>query len=331
MPDDLTLQIVKAVPATPAGPAIFAVMRDENYFLPFFFDYYRALGVQLFVIYDDRSGPATVDFLMTQPDCVVLRSDHAFGDSFGENAYGFPRRLSMTLKERAPETLLSGRWVLTVDADEFLVLPSGCQTLADFIALLERIDQPYATAPMIDFYGETLNDRNYARNGSPFSGNPYFDAGPYYYWTGYHSPVRFSGGVRGRLLRMLCEKHPDRIRAIYGDYSPGFAKSWKVPLLKHGHGIVRISDHEINVAPRADVTAALAHFKFYPDLDAKIDRALSERQYHGGSIEYAFLDAAIKLLGRESLICEETRRFEGPESLERVGLLIGSERALNQA
>ena len=214
MSDELTLQIVKAVPATPAGPALFAIVRDEDYFLPFFFDHYRKLGIELFVIYDDRSGPATVDFLMAQPDSAVLRSDHAYGDTVGVGPYGLPGRLSTTLKETAPETLLPGRWVLTVDADEFLVLPSGCKDLVEFIALLERIDQPYATAPMVDFYGETLDGRNYARDLSPFSANPYFDAGPYYYWTGYTSPVQFGGGVRARLLRMLCERHPDRIRAI---------------------------------------------------------------------------------------------------------------------
>src|ERR1019366_3431623 len=145
MSDALTLQIVKAVPATPAGPA-------------------------------------TVDFLMTQPDCAVLRSDHKFGDSFGQD--NVKRRLPAVLKERVPEAVLPGRWVLTVDADEFLVLPSGCPSLVEFIALLERIEQPYATAPMVDFYGETLDHRNYARSRDPFAGNPYFDVGPYYQWMG---------------------------------------------------------------------------------------------------------------------------------------------------
>src|SRR5579862_5245369 len=109
MPDDLTLRIVKAVPATPAGPAVFAIVRDEDYFLPFFFEHYRRLGVELFVIYDDRSGPASVEFLMTQPDCAVLRSDHAFGDTFGKDVFGAERRLPMVLKERAPEAVLAGR------------------------------------------------------------------------------------------------------------------------------------------------------------------------------------------------------------------------------
>jgi hypothetical protein len=121
---------------------------------------------------------------------------------------------------------------------------------------------------------------------------------------------------------MLCEQHVDRIAGIFGGPMPSLGKNWKIPLLKHGWGIVRRADHEISVAPRAtDLSAALAHFKFYPDLDAKIDNALREKQYYGGSIEYAFLKAAIELFGGENLVGPETRRFEGPRSLERAGLL----------
>ncbi|HXQ14408.1 MAG TPA: glycosyltransferase family 2 protein [Caulobacteraceae bacterium] len=321
--DNLTLSVVKPVAAAPSGPAVFGIVRDENYFLPFFFDHYRALGAELFLIYDDRSGPATVDYLMQQADCVVLRSDSAFGDSFSQGDRGEPRNLPQVLKERVCETFLPGRWALTVDADEFLVLPSGCASLPEFIGALEQAGQLFATAPMVDFYGETLERRNYPHNVDPFSGSPYFDAGPYYYWTGLIWPFRLSGGIRFRLLKMLCERHIDRIGAIFGVESlPPLSKSWKVPLLKHGCGIVRKGDHEVSAAPRAsDLSAALAHFKFYPDLDAKIDNALREKQYYGGSTEYAFLKAAIELFGQESLLGPEARRFEGPQSLEQAGLL----------
>jgi hypothetical protein len=326
--DNITLNIVKPVAVTPSGPAVFSIVKDENYFLPFFFDHYRKLGVELFLIYDDRSGPETVNYLMEQADCAVLRSDGAFGDRFGEDEFGTPRRLPQILKERVPDTFLPGHWVLTADADEFLVLPSGCANLPEFIGSLERIGQLYATAPMIDFYGETLDHRSYPRNLDPFAGNPYFEVGPYYYWTGSIWPFRLGGGIRLRLLRMLCEQHVDRVAGIFGGPLPSLGKTWKVPLLKHGCGIARRGDHEISVAPRAsDLSTALAHFKFYPDLDAKIDGALRERQYFAGSVEYSFLKAAIDLFGRDSLAGPETRRFEGPQSLERAGLLLESGQA----
>lgn len=318
----LTLNIVKPVAAMPRGPAVFAIVKDENYLLPFFFDHYRALGVEVFLIYDDRSGPATVNYLMRQPDCAILRSDSTFGDTFGEDEFGIPRRLPHVLKEGVPDSFLPSRWVLTVDADEFLILPSGCSGIPEFITSLEKVGQVYAMAPMIDFYGETLDHRNYPRDLSPFTGNPYFDVGPYYYWTGARWPFRLGGGIRLRLLRMLCERRPDRVAEVYGTPMPPLGKCWKAPLLKHGAGVLRRGDHEVSVAPRAtDLSAALAHFKFYPDLDAKIANALREKQYYAGSVEYSFLKASIDLFGRESLLGPEARRFEGPESLERAGLL----------
>ncbi|HEY5106014.1 MAG TPA: glycosyltransferase family 2 protein [Caulobacteraceae bacterium] len=320
MSDDIRLEVSKSQPI-PDGVVVFTIIRDERYLLPFFFEHYRALGVVQFVVYDDRSGRDTVDFLMAQADCVVVRSDHGFGDSFGTDSVGVQRRLPMVLKEVVPDNLFPGRWVLTVDADEFLILPPPFVDLAAFVSFLDRIGQPYATAPMVDFYGESLDARNYSHSLGPFAGNPYFDAGPYYYWTGYLAPVPFMGGIRHRMLKMLCQRRPDLLKSIYGDLIPGPAKSWKVPLLKHGCGVRRLGDHEISVAPATSGATALAHFKFCPDLDGKIERALSERQYYNASAEYAFLKTAIEELGSDSLVGAETRRFEGAASLGTAGLL----------
>jgi hypothetical protein len=321
MAESLNLRIAQGSLKSVSGLILFAMVRNEDYFLPHFFAHYRNLGIAWFVIYDDHSDTTTTNYLTAQPDCVILRSDNRFGDTFGADRSGVPRRLPMVVKESVPERLLAGRWVLTVDADEFLVLPEGFADLPAFVSHLERIGQVYATAPMIDFYGESLDHRNHDLALGPFAANAYFDAGPYYYWTGGLGPVAFMGGVRHRLLKVLCQRRPDLVASVFNNRMPGPAKCWKVPLLKHGQGITRIGDHEISEPPRAEVAAALAHFKFSPDLDAKIEGALRERQYYSGSIEYAFLKAVIDFMGSESLIGPETRRFDGADSLARAGLL----------
>ena len=98
---------------------------------------------------------------------------------------------------------------------------------------------------------------------------------------------------------------------------------WKAPLLKHGAGVTRVGDHRVSVPPAAGLEGALAHFKFYPDLDAKIATALRERQYVSGSLQYAILQSAIDLMGEESLISWETCRYAGPASLEAAQLMRG--------
>jgi hypothetical protein len=316
------VNIVKTLSKPAPGLSLFLMMRDEEYFLPFFFDHYRALGVEVFIIYDDRSGPAAFDYLMAQPDTVILQSDYHFGDPFVMESTGEARPAQNVLKERLPEIFLPNQWTVQVDADEFMILPSGYSDLNAFIEYLDDIGQPYATAPMVDFYAETLNDRNYAKTLDPFAGSPFFDAGPYYYWIGRDRPISFAAGVRARLLKRLCETHPDKVLPLYGGAFPSPAWQWKSPLLKHGSGITRVGEHRMTIAPSPDAAAvALAHFKFCPNLDEKIAVALNEGQHYASSAEYAFLKAAIDFLGEESLIARETRRFDGPKSLEEAGLL----------
>jgi hypothetical protein len=319
MSQSLNLQIIKKAAAT-RGLALFAIIRNEDYFLPFFFDHYRSIGVETFLIYDDRSDAPTKNFLNAQADCTIVGSEHNFGDNFGVGANGVPRRLPMVLKESVPPWAFPRRWVLTVDADEFLIPPTGFADLPHLIRRLDEIGQPYLAATMVDFYGPSLNHRNYDRRLNPFQGNPFFDAGPYYQWAGGISPIQLAAGARVRLLAMLVREHPLEIAKIYGDQIRP-AKTWKFPLLKNGTGIVRIEDHEINVAPSDALTGTLAHFKFYPDLDSKIDLAVSEGQYFEGSMEYRFLRAATRLLGDAPLISAETRTFTGPQSLEQARLM----------
>lgn len=320
MSQTLNLRVVKPA-STTHGLALFAIIRNEDYFLPFFFDHYRALGIETFLIYDDRSDAPTKDFLNAQADCAIVESDHRFGDDFGADDNGVPRRLPMILKESVPPLAFPDRWVLSVDADEFLVLPTGFSDLPHLIRRLDDIGQPYLTASMVDFYGPTLNHRNYDRRLNPFAANPYFDAGPYYHWTGEARPYAMPIGLRHRLMMTMLRDHPEEIAKIYGD-TAYLAKNWKIPLLKNGVGILRNGDHEISLAPSGELSGALAHFKFHPDLDKKIAVALGEGQYFNRSQEYAFLRTVIRFFGDADLVGPESRTFDGARSLEEAQLIL---------
>ena len=79
------------------------------------------------------------------------------------------------------------------------------------------------------------------------------------------------------------------------------------------------SDHNINVRPRTELKGFLAHFKFCPNLDEKIEAALASNAYFNNSVEYKFLKAAIEAFERELLISSETRKFVSPQSLVDAG------------
>jgi hypothetical protein len=315
----MDIKIIKKQPISQSGIGLFAIIRDEMYFLPRFFEYYRKLGVNDFVIYDDRSADGSTEFLVSQPDCTVLSGPYTYDTSFGVTPFGLPKKLFDHTKEVLPEQFFGQQWVVTVDADEFVLLPSQFASLSDFISFLEKGARLFATGPMADFYPERLSAIR-TEASDFFALTPYFDCGPLYERIPQFPYVRkLPIGIRGRLGRMLVAKCPQ----LFPGEAPPVSQLFKVPLLKHGQGVKRIGSHYVNAPPPAEDLVALAHFKFYPGVFQKIATAISEKQHWGESIEYRWLHAIMENLANESLLCPASRKFEGSASLEAASL-IGS-------
>lgn len=317
-----TITVVHKARRATADWPLFSLVRNEATLLPYFFHHYRGLGIDHFFVYDDQSTDETPALLRAQPDCTVLTSPHRFGDVCGMSTSGVPKRFCSLLRETLPPAFARGRWAVVVDADELMILPPGIDTLPQMCRLLDARGQRYATAPMVDFYAETLATEP-AAGASPFAACPYFDAGPLYEWDGSQiTPRRFFRGVRARLHRFMAATHPWIMEDLYGSPQPAWmTKCWKVPLLKDGQGIARRGDHEISVPPATNCDVALAHFKFLAGLEGKVAAAVADAQYFGHSLEYRFLQAAIATIGHRSLLGPESRRFTGSESLVQSGLL----------
>jgi hypothetical protein len=56
---------------------------------------YRQLGVEDFLIYDDRSVDGSTDFLLEQSDCTVVTGPYEFDSNFGVTPRGSPKRLRL--------------------------------------------------------------------------------------------------------------------------------------------------------------------------------------------------------------------------------------------
>ena len=95
----MKIKILKKNLAHPRGIALFSIIRDEMYFLPRFFAHYRQLGVDDFLIYDDRSIDGSTDFLIAQSDCTVLTGSYKYDSNFGVTPFGLPKRLVDHAKE----------------------------------------------------------------------------------------------------------------------------------------------------------------------------------------------------------------------------------------
>lgn len=297
---------------------LFCRVKNEDYFMGHFLRHYRGLGIQHFYFADDRSDDGTREYLLSQPDCTVIEADF----SFSETVNGMKGKdLVMRV---IPEKLIGNGWTVSVDADEFMVLPEGYSTIADLTRDLEARGEISCVAAMVDFYPRTLAGRFADRTLGPFEAFPFFDTGPYFIWRqGEIHPLALHAGVRHRINEWMFERDGPQ---AWKSYRPTMLH--KVPLIQWGKGMYPNPKHRhsTDIPPYTGTQVVLAHFKFYPDLDLKIREGLESNFYHGGSFYYRQLDRYLPLFEKRSLIGLTTRRYRGPQDLAKAHLLFANGR-----
>jgi tetratricopeptide (TPR) repeat protein len=212
------------------GVTAFVNIRNEMAHLPEFLRHHRRLGVGRFVVIDNMSTDASVDYLRSQPDVILYRTQDAFQTS------GAGMRWINVLQERYGQ----GQWCLYVDADESLIYP-GWESLPlnRLTAYLDSQGAEGVAGFMLDVYPNRLLDQT--GKPVPQADYRYYDAN--YAWIGqvrapYVQPV---GGVRWRFFQVHEILH-------------------KVPLIRHGSGY-RIGSHNTTPLRFAQISAVLVHYK----------------------------------------------------------------------
>ena len=97
-----------------AAPCIvICVLRDEHVRLPYFLQYYRAMGIEHFLFVDNDSSDGSREYLAEQPDCSVWTTSASYAKS----------RFGIDWVNWLGRRWCLGKWVLCVDVDEFFVYP----------------------------------------------------------------------------------------------------------------------------------------------------------------------------------------------------------------
>ncbi|WP_048438764.1 glycosyltransferase family 2 protein [Caenimonas sp. SL110] len=308
---------IRKKPQTPGGVAVFCIARNELYFLPFFLAHYRAMGIHEFWFLDDKSTDGTFEYLMEQPDCAVMRANVGYGDKVYGN-----RKFGLIVRTLVPHQFLLNRWVLIVDADEFLFLPPGIEAIDDLAEGLARNRINSARALMLDCFPATLADLDGAQTSqSPFELNPYFDAlqgfswGPEQVWP---DTEYLKDSVRPRMMAELVRRQVP-MGNLLDDY--GHASLHKMPLLYWTDQVQMNTSHRANVPVSDRVQLALAHFKFYPGYQRRIADAIASKAYWLASSEYRFMDVAVRELRQWPLQGPRSRRLDSAQDLVDAGLL----------
>ncbi|MFM7275760.1 MAG: glycosyltransferase family 2 protein, partial [Gammaproteobacteria bacterium] len=232
-----------------------------------FLAHYRALGVPHFAFIDNGSSDGTRALLASQPDVTLF---HAPGN-YRDAAFG------VAWQQAVLSRFCVGRWVLLVDADEFLVYP-GCESTAlpAFIAGRESRGADAIFTDLVDMYPAGALESSDLGRTAPFMAAPCFDRGPLLRW--HLGGGRFSGAA----------SYTSALRhRLAPDAEPNAFLSQKCALLRYapwvrlGHGI-----HDVaNVKPHPE-RVWLAHFKYHAAFAGKVREEIRRGQHFGAAREY---------------------------------------------
>lgn len=321
--------------------SVFAVVRDEMYFLPAFLRHYRKLGYDQFVFLDDFSEDGTFEFLLNQNDCVVLRSSYRYGEPIKTDHFkkGKLNRAGIYLKYLIQTMLFEGHYITHVDADEFLILPSRFNGISDLVDYLKNNDIRSLHASSIEFFPENISSIYSEHAPQTFaeiiSQCPYFDntrllelrASPN------HRDVATIMG-QSASSRLFERESIRDLRLPWADL-PQFllqrlplrtAESHviKTPIAFRDKESKMAGSHYANVPATTKVSVALAHFVFTSNLPEKIAKSLAWKSHARGAtkyVSYSKLLAAMKG-GNGSFLGPQSERYVNVRQLEKSGLIV---------
>jgi hypothetical protein len=289
--------------------SLFSVFRDEMFFAPAFFDHYRAIGVEQFLVLDDGSTDGTREFLMAQPDCVLLASDLRYGqeitflDAGGGSA---KQRAGIYFKMAIPRAFLDEGYVIYVDADEFLLLPPGVTGVGEVIARLAARGDACCVASIVEFFPETVAG---LRAGAAsvslaeliaaygwFQPEPVVEIDA----AGFPQPVGRSKSARlfqAHGVRLRQRGLRKRLRSLF---APEYRASpqFKTPIFRSDEATFLTGTHKCNRPAPSDLLLTIAHFVFTAQFEAKVNRALEWRSYFNGSDKYEHYARLLRALAR---------------------------------
>lgn len=323
---------------TKGGVDAYMVVRNEVDRLPFIFEYHRRLGVERFFVVDNDSSDGTVDYLLSQPDCLTYHTT----SSFAAAGCGMDW-INMMVEMHGQQ-----RWCLFIDADELIVYPH-CEfvSLPAFCNLLLESRFEGVSAIMVDMYGEHgLGDEPDASSSSLLEVCPFYDrdyvvrpkitrplgrrfhaveaiGGPrmrvFYPEFLQAGPWRLFRARAARSLRHSRLGHWLKLdRSGIGICPPDITK---IPLIFARPGRSWVSNHRTTPLELAPVTTALLHFKLLGGFAERARIEAARGEHWGGGSEYARYHVLLQTNGNPDFHYDGTRRYRTSADLMRDGII----------
>lgn len=322
----------------PARLTLFSTMKNEMGFLPAWLAHHRAIGFEQFLIWDDGSDDGSSDYLATQSDVVVMRSDLSFGALLRyRDPDGGEReeRAGTYFKIALPHLFFDGAFVGYVDADEFLILPPGVASIAEVVARLAKGGAPSAVASVVEFFPAAASGLEGALPQSfaeLLAAYPYFQCEALVDLQAGAQPDLLGESKTSRLFRAFDVK-PKVVRRGWqriwmsskDKKAQAFQKSprHKTPLVRRDAQSRLTGSHYGNLPPSSEVLLTVAHFVFTAQFAAKIARATEWGAHANGAAKYRYYAELLENMRgvEDGFLDENSVAYDGPQQLIDCGLM----------
>ncbi len=278
---------------------LICVLRNEAARLPLFFEHYKRLGVSRFFMIDNNSDDGSRDLLLAEPSADIFHAHALFTEGQGGVfwAHAIARRYG------------EGNWLIRPDADELFVYDGMEQhDLEAFSQWLERHGMDRVYAPMIDLYPSAALGRSSQTIKELIETDSWFDNDGYSLerWP---QGWRLTGGPRHRLFHQ-----DDSHRSLM----------WKYPFFQMRPDTIVYNEHWL--WPHDQVTngalGAVVHLKLMHDFIERSERYEREGQYWNNSNAYRVINRRLKEKPETVVFYDGSKRYRGPKSLIRHGMLM---------
>lgn len=299
--------------AAPQDVVLIALVRNGSYYLDAFFDYYRGLGVQHFVFFDNGSTDDTLARIRQEPGTIIDRSPLPLA--------GYED----LIRQYPAQTYGENRWCLYVDMDEIFDFEGRAEIgLQGLITYLEAEGHTALPAQMLEMFPKGgLNAAAKLPFDEALAAFSYFDISTVKRYDYHSDEIEFSallkdntlsseaikfcfGGVRGKVFGENCclTKHP---------------------LIFNGPGVTPAPHPHLSMGVRvADISAVIKHYKFANDPKRRdMSSVLSGDLDHGEDAKRA---AVLNAVEDVSLFSVDARPWNRVALLIRSGFLVSSDR-----
>ena len=287
---------------------LFSTVRNEKIRLPYFFQYYRDLGVDHFIMVDNDSTDGSADYIAAQPDASVWSTAH----SYKRARFGVDWLNWLQFKYG------HGHWTLVVDPDEFFVYPfcdtRPLQALTDW---LDASSIKSFAAMLLDLYPKgRIDEEQYRAGQNPLEIASWFDSGNYVISKNpKFGNLWIQGGPR---MRTFFPDAPEKAPALN-----------KIPLVKWDRRYAYVSSTH-NLLPRGlnqvydewggeKASGVLLHAKFLDTFSDKAAEELERKQHYAASVEYRAYNDTLK--DNPELWCKWSEKYINWRQLEILGLM----------